>query len=264
MPWVSLVILLVVLSPGVALAPKRWAIRLWTIIALLFAATVLLQGEVQVQDQGMLPDRLIVGGLTFILSLPLIAITLRKAHADVVTQSSFRSTTPSKHEGAALRWLDLCIAAIAGLCAGLLLTLALAVALRGFPGGLTLHLAVATLAAAGTIASLRYLKGTVRAAIAPALLLIAGLTLLGGFFYPQLIVSKMAEIESNLPRCLRAVDRPANSDETRLLTLPLGQPGGPGLILTVMDPRGAQHFRWSYRLLTFTPFEGYRYGGCPV
>lgn len=257
MPW-SFVILLVVFSPIVALAPVRWAIRLWITTALIFATTATLQGEVQFEDQGILPERLILGSLTLLLSFSGIAIALRRM------SSSSPSSAISKVENVALRWLDLLIAAIGGLCGGMFLTLALAVALRGFPGGLTLHVAVAIISAVGCIASVRYLEGIVRTAVVPTLALTTGLTLLGGVWYPQLIASRAADVNPNLPRCLRAVDVPADLDETRLLTLPLGQPGGPGLILTIMTPQGAQHFRWSYRLLAFTPYGAYRHGGCPA
>lgn len=264
MSWLPLVLLLVLCSPIVALAPVRWAIRLWTIIALLFATTVTFRGEIQFEDEWILPNQLIFSVLIAILCIPLVIIGLRQAHSDIYPRPASRRVTPSAGERRVLHWMDLFIASLGGLCVGLFLTLALAVALRGFPGGLTLHIAVAAIAAVAAVVPLRYFEGLPRAAVTSALLLVAGLTLAGGFLYPQLIANKAAAIDPTSPRCLRAVDRPVGPDETRLLTLPHGQPGGPGLILTVMAPRGIQHYRWSYRSMSFTKYGAYRYGGCPA
>ena len=256
--------LLVLCSPIVALAPVRWAIRLWTIIALLFATTISFRGEVQFEDMGFLPDELIIGVLIAILCIPLTIIGLRNAFSNIYPRPVSRLAAASAGERRALHWMDLFIASLGGLCVGLYLTLGLAVALRGFSGGLTLHIAVAAIAAVAAVVPLRYFEGLPQAAVASALLLVAGLTLAGGFLYPQLIANEAAAIDPTSPRCLRAVDRPVGPDETRLLTLPHGHPGGPGLILTVMAPRGIQHYRWSYRSMSFTKYGAYRYGGCPV
>lgn len=264
MQWLSTIVMLTLVSPCLSFVPRRWGFRLWILIALLWFTTVLLQPELQFDDEGFLPPRLAVGTLSFILALPLVVLYLRQAHAErngsvVAVQPGYASS-----ERRVLGWFDHFIFAIGGLCAGLLLTLIIALALRGFPGGLFLHLAVATAAALGAGAVWKRLDRFARSVALPIFLVISGAGIFGGFYYPELVVRNAIQTSLNAPYCLRAVDQRVSSNDMMLLTLPRGQPGAPGLILTVMAPAGAHHYRWSYRAMDFTPYGAYQHGGCPL
>lgn len=249
----ALIVIYVVLSPILAFLYARDAIRLWAAIALVFATAVALQGEVQVEDEGIISSRAVVAVLVGFLGLAFVLIAPR-----------LRSDPLDSGSDQALLLLNRLLALIAGICAGLLLLLTLAIGLRGLPGGLIVHWLVVALAVVLALASTLYLKSLVRIVLVPALLIVAVLVSAGGLFYPQLIAEKAAETSENFTYCLRSIDRAASLDETRLFTLPRGRPGAPGLILTVMNPAGVKHYRWSYRHSDFIPYGAYKHGACPA
>lgn len=159
---------------------------------------------------------------------------------------------------------DCLIAALFGLSAGAIATLHLAVDLRGTSGGLALHLAIATVAAAAARAAFR-LPGRLRPLIYTALVTVAGLALAGGTLYPRLILSSAEVILPDAPRCLRTPDGTAPTiDQLRLLTLPEARPHRPNLVLTVMTNNGPEDFRWSYRSFAFRSYGSYDGGPCPT
>ena len=263
MQCLSTIVGLTLVSPCLSLVPRRWGFRLWIIIALPWFTTVLLQPEVQFEDEGLLPTKLVMATISFVLALPLIVLSLRQAHFE--RHGSFEAVHPgyASSDRRILSWFDHIIVAIGGLCSGLVLTLIVGLALRGFPGGVLLHLAVATAAAVAAGAFWKGLNGLARTAALPTLLVLSGAAFLGGLYYPELINDRARQISQNAPYCLRAIDRIATRDDMMLLTLPRGQPGGPGLILTVITPAGVQHYRWSYRAMDFTAYGAYQHGACP-
>jgi ZIP family zinc transporter len=159
---------------------------------------------------------------------------------------------------------DPVLAAVAGLCVGPFLTLALALALRGAPGGTALHLATAALAMALAVLALRRTRGLLRPFTTAALAVLAAAALLGALRWPALIEARAAEAAGGAPFCLRSGDRLARPEETMLLTLPRGRPGSPGLILTVETAEGPRHHRWSYRASAFVTYGTYARGPCPL
>ena len=80
----------------------------------------------------------------------------------------------------------------------------------------------------------------------------------GALAYPDLIHIRAAAATAKhtadnpkaAPFCLRACRAPAQPAHLMVLTLPLAPFG---LILTVEDPAGPRHYRWSYRALDFIP-----------
>jgi hypothetical protein len=254
---------LVICAACGVLPPARWGSRLWVLLALPAATLLILTPTPQWVDRGILDglgQAIVVLGLTFILA----GIGGRWLLGRALAQALKRTRPVGDREARALRLLDGLLATVAGLCVGLFLTLAVALLLRGAPGGLGLHLAVVVLALGAAGWLLRHAEGLARPAAVAALGALAGLALLGGLAWPRLIESRVAASHPDLPRCLRAVDHPARVEETMLLTLPRGRPGAPGLILTVMAPEGPMHYRWSYRANGFVSYHAYRHGACPA
>lgn len=135
--------LLICLAGG-ALFPVRWGFRIWLLLAMPLVTALLLSPRPQWDDvdlfQGL--GEFITGiGLATILA----GVGLRWAVAQ--WRAGDRDAAMWRRlDELALRGFDGVIAAVAGLCAGLGLTLAVALILRGVPGGLGLHLVVAGLA----------------------------------------------------------------------------------------------------------------------
>lgn len=236
-----------------ALLPTRWGVRIWAAAAMSTGAWWLLLPKASVLSHSPLDG----------LGEGLIHSFLAAALAGVAVRALFPSQAPGGVESRLLRRADLFLSALAGVCAGFPLALALAVAMRGLPGGLPLHIAVFVLFVVAAIWILFRGSGLIRPAFVAALSVLAIRAMLGGFDHPARIESHAASIGRDLPRCLRAVDRLATPAETMLLTLPRGQPGAPGLVLTVMAAEGPQHYRWSYRKSGFVRYGSYRNGACP-
>ncbi|MFA7432951.1 MAG: hypothetical protein WCZ72_04470 [Gemmobacter sp.] len=245
-----------------ALPPARWGFRLWLALAMPGGTLLLMSSTAPFHQQGALhhlPGLILITTLTALLA----GVVIRWLLSTLVARGAPESGPFAPIEIPALRGMDICLAVLAGSCGGLFLTLAVALALRGFPGGLALHLAVSLLAVAAVVLVLRRFCGLIRPAFAAALSVLAVLALLGGVHWPDRIAARADRISSGQPHCLRADDRPATVGETMLLTLPRGSPGSPGLILTVTTPRGPVHYRWSYRADRFVRFGHYRHGACP-
>jgi hypothetical protein len=158
-----------------------------------------------------------------------------------------------------------CILATAyGLLAGLVATLLLAAGLRGFSGGLALHLAVAGLASIAVYAAMR-LPILPRCLTVTAFATLLCLTLVGAVAYPQIILSRAETILPGASRCLRTPEgRVPTTDELRLLTLPKAEGRRPNLVLTVMTDGGLRDYRWSYRSNGFRSYDSYDGGPCPA
>ena len=245
-----------------ALLPSRWGFRVWVLLALPLGTALVLTPTPQFADRGMLDG---LGQVIAVLGLAsiLAGVGFRWLFGLWMALDRKGTVPLREEETRLLRLFDGVLAGVAGLCAGLVLTLAVALLLRGAPGGLGLHLAVSGLALGLAGWVLRRARGLVRVAAVAALLVLMVLALLGGLVWPARIEARAARIEPDLPRCLRAGDRLAQRGETMLLTLPRGEFGAPGLILTVMGPDGPMHYRWSYRADGFVRFGAYHGGGCP-
>lgn len=236
-----------------ALLPTRWGVRIWAAAAMSAGTWWLLLPKASVLSHSTL-DGLGEGLILSFLAAALVGVAVR---------ALLPSQPPGDVENRALRRADILLSALAGVCAGFLLVLALALAMRGLPGGLPLHIAVSVLSVATAIWILFKGSGLIRPASIAAFSVLAIKAMLGGLDHPALIESRAASVSRDLPHCLRAVDRLATPEDTMLLTLPRGQPGAPGLVLTVMAAEGPRHYRWSYRAGRFIRYGSYRYGGCP-
>jgi hypothetical protein len=236
--------------------------RLWILLALPIATLLILTPTPQFwgrDDLNGLGQAILLISLAFVLG----GVGLRWLAERAPVLASGRTLPLGDSETRALRLFDGFLAMVAGLCAGLFLVLAVALLLRGSPGGWVLHLAVFVLALGLAGWLLGRAEGLLRPAAVAALSVLAGMALLGGLYWPRLIEAQAAAIHPDLARCLRAIDHLAQPKETMLLTLPRGQPRAPGLILTVMAPEGPMHFRWSYRANGFVRYGAYRHGACP-
>ena len=242
--------------------PTRCAWRIWLVTGVIGGTIVLLSPEIYYDDRTLLYG---VGEAAFMAAMliTLIGIVLRLILAGFVWPTLRAPSKLSLAEANYMRTADHVTECVLGICAGLFLTLGAALALRGAQGGLTLHLLVCGIAGLASIWVFRTFVGHARRAAGTALSIVAALAFLGGTVWPSMIRAKADGIMPGLPRCLRALDRPAANDETMLLTLPHGQLGSPGLILTVMTEHGARHFRWSYRANQFAQTGSYRFGDCP-
>lgn len=253
---------LLVCGVGGALLPARWGGRICVLLALPVATRLLLSPTPQDWSRGAIDG--LGQGIVIGVSVAVLAGLGSRWLLERALARALNRTLPLDDREARVLWLfDRALAGVAGLCAGLFLTLVVALLLRGAPGGLGLHLGVAALALGLAGRVLRRARGPERVAAVAALLVLAGLALVGGLSWPERIEARGARIAPDLPRCLRAGDRLARVGETMLLTLPRGEPGAPGLILTVTGPNGPRHYRWSYRADGFVRYGAYRHGGCP-
>jgi hypothetical protein len=261
--WTFLALCLV----GGALLPARWGLRVVTLLVLPGATVWLLAPTPQFWDVGPLDGLGQFLATTILLAL-LAGFGLRWLMERVMAgRQDPPPAVDEKETRDLLSLADATLAAVAGLCAGPFLALALALALRGSPGGAALHVAVAALATALAALSLRWTRGLLRplAVVAWAVLAAAALlgALLGALRWPALIEARAAETAEGAPFCLRSGDRLARPEETMLLTLPRGRPGSPGLILTVTTLEGPRSYRWSYRARDFVAYGAYAHGPCP-
>lgn len=163
-----------------------------------------------------------------------------------------------------MRGIDGILLVLVGLFSGIVLTLFLAAQFRGIPGGLALHLVVAGIAVVAAVPALR-LPFRLRCLTVAALATAAFLTLAGGLFYHQLLLSRAEFIRPEDSRCLRTPDGSApTTDQLRLLTMPEARFRRPNLVLTVMTDNGPKDFRWSYRSFAFRTYDSYYGGPCPA
>lgn len=246
-----------------ALPPARWGARIWIATALFAVVPLMLRPSVQYWDQGWAED--VAGALTaMFLGAALLGVLLRWGVSSTLSRPPRRMPPTSAFPNRWLRLADMALAVFAGLCGGPLLVLILALALRGTPGGLVVHIAVFVLAAVAAGIVAYRARGLVRAAGVAGLLVVACMALAGGLYLPDMIERRAADASQGSSWCLRADDHAAKRSETMLLTLPRGRPGAPGLMLTVNFPEGPKHYRWSYRGNDFVQFYGSRNAACPA
>lgn len=253
------VILSVFLLSVYAGPPAAWGLRIW-------AGTVagLVWGQAfwaELPTDAHVPlDGFVAASLIWFFILASLGVGGRVFWA-LATESSLELSPPAK---SMLYRTDCLIATLFGLVAGTVATLHLAVHLRGAAGGLALHIAIAAVATAAAMVSLR-LRGRLRPLVVATLATVACLTLAGGTLYPRLILADAKVILPDAPRCLRTPEGTApTTDQLRLLTLPLAQPRRPNLVLTVMTDNGPRDFRWSYRSSAFRSYGSYDGGPCPI
>lgn len=249
-------ILYVLVAVGFSLLPLAWGLRCWAALGLPLTWSQALSPVTPLQNEGPF-DGLGNVLLWWIFGFASLGVagrafwTLALAPLDPASLSR------------GMRVPDGALATLYGLFGGVALTLFLATEFRGMTGGLTLHFAVAGSAAIAALAALR-LPFRLRCLTVAALATVVCLTLVGGIFYPRLILSKADFIRPGDPRCLRTPDGGAPStDQMRLLTLPEAQGRRPNLVLTVMTENGPQEFRWSYRSFAFRTYDSYNGGPCP-
>lgn len=242
--------------------PTRWASRIWLLTAIIGGTLVLLAPDARWEDQGWLYG---VAEAAFIavMLITLLGAALRWIIARFFWPLLQAPPQLSWIEAHSLRTADQLIACVLGIGAGLFLSLGVALMLRGAHGGLTLHLFVFGIAILAAVWVFYNFVGQAGLAAGTALIILAALAILGGTVGPSMIAAQADRVMPGLPRCLRALGRPAADYETMLLTLPQGRRGSPGLILTVMSKNQARHFRWSYRANRFVRFEAYMFGACP-
>jgi hypothetical protein len=244
------------ITVGFAALPLSWGLRAWGASLLFIAWVHTLSPITPFQDQGPLDGlgSAVLGWFFLLATLGVVGKlfwTLAKAQLDLAELLKD------------MRGADRILAGFLGLFSGLVLTLNLAVEFRGFPGGLALHLAVASLALIASAVALR-LPFLLRCVAVPALATVAILTLAGGFAYPELILSRADFIQPGAKRCLRIPEGNAPTiDQLRLLTLPKAEARRPNLVLTVMTDNGPKDFRWSYRSFAFRTYGSYEGGPCP-
>lgn len=253
---VQTLILAFALAVGFAALPLAWGLRAWvaTGLPLLWAQT--LAPITPWQNQGPFD-----GAGSLLLSWLFVFATLgvaAKAFWTLAQKPLDRASLTRGMEGP-----DSVLAILYGGVAGTILTLVLAAEFRGMTGGMSLHVAVAGVAAVAALGALR-LPLRLRSLTVAALVTVAGLTMVGGLSYPSLILSKTEIILPGAPRCLRTPDgTPPTIDQMRLLTLPKAEGRRPNLVLTVMTQNGQRDFRWSYRSFGFRTYDSYAGGPCP-
>lgn len=243
--------------------PARWAWRIWLAMGIIGGTAIQLAPTGRWEEQGFL-DGLEEAAYMAMMATTFIGAVLRWILARLVWPSLRPPAQLSKVEIQSLRAADQIMACILGVCGGLFLVLAIALALRGAQAGLLLHLFIAGVATVAAVWVFRNLVGQLRLSAGVALAIIALLAILGGTLWPSMIRTQAEGIMPGLPRCLRVLDKVATEAETMLLTLPEGRYRSPGLILTIMAEDGARHFRWSYRANQFVRFETYLFGDCPT
>ncbi len=241
-----------------AALPAPWGLRALAATATLSVWLVAFSPVTPWQYQGPFSD-LKAAFMLWFLALAALGVAIRVSSA-LAIGSSLHLKPP---RNTVLSRTDRLLAACIGVTAGTAGTLALATALRGWAGGLSLHLGIAALMAAICLPALR-LAGPARAFSVALLVTATSLTLAGGYLYPRLVLSQAERILPGAPRCLRTPDGMAPTmDQMRLLTLPRARPRHPNLVLTVMGPSGPESFRWSYRSFAFRSYDSYGGGPCP-
>lgn len=237
--------------------PARWGLRIGVVAALTGAALICLSPATPFEEMGGF-EGLGTAILIFLFLGILLGITVRLA-AELLYHRPI--LCPGNR---LLRWADQLLSLSAGVLAGTLTTLWLAITLRGQSGGLLLHFVVSAGGVALAVACLKWTAGLKRWFAATLCITIAALVLWGGLFYPRLIEREALLVSPGIDRCLRAPGAVSpKPDELRLLTLPKALFTESGLTLTVMLAERPKHYRWSYRSMGFRPYNSYPHGACP-
>ena len=246
----------VLLGIGVFFLPLTWGLRAWATAALLLVWTEALTPMTPFQNQGPFDG---LQGLLLLWVFVFVTLGVAVRAFWTLARAPLDWSSLSKD----MLGPDSMLAVLFGLVAGMAATLLIATGLRGVPGGLILHVAVAGLAAVGIHSAMR-LPQRSRCMVVTAMSTLLCLTLVGRVAYPKLILSRAEVIQPGVPRCLRTPDgRAPTTDQMRLLTLPKAQSRRPSLVLTLMTSTGPRDFRWSYRSFAFRTYDSYTGGPCP-
>ncbi|GGE20849.1 hypothetical protein GCM10011360_06890 [Primorskyibacter flagellatus] len=154
----------------------------------------------------------------------------------------------------ARRALDQAVTALAGLVAGLVLSVTLARHLAGTTSGRTLDLSVAAIGLGLALALAALLRGPLRTA-AVALSLTVGAVAGYGSTQSGRIPVKAAALAEGRPFCLASGQSDGtlnNLSQLGFFSLPK-RPGTPHLALLIRDGERLEKFHWSVRLQSFRP-----------
>lgn len=239
------------------LLPTAYALRIWAACTMLGATAIALSPAIPFDLLGPVDGI----GTALLLILPACAGLALGVRWVLGRRWPRLATAPSP---AATRRSDLALAVVVGFCLGLILTIALAAATRGAPGGLGFHVAVALSALGLTVMAWRQLSGAGRPCVMTLLLVCAAKIMAGGVMLPGQIDRQVRQVQGDAPGCLRGGNGPVTLARKRLLTLPAATAQAPGLTLTVMTPSGPEHYRWSLRGGRFMIMRGdHDLGPCP-
>jgi hypothetical protein len=251
------VIVLIVVASLFFLIPTAIGTRLWLACAMLVTTFVVMTPVTPLSEEGVLD---FVGP---ILLFALLGTTMLALGARWVIELvlSFSTSEYADHRDA---WsFDYVLACIAGFCTGLGMPLALAVMTRGAPGGLALHMVVAGAAALLIIPAWRTLSGLARPFTVTLLAVFTFRIISGALIWPDMVDRDALDRSAGAPFCLRSAEGPVTVAEKMLLTMPASAGAWPGLVLTVMTPRGPEHARWSLRGKRFVTLSLRDFGPCP-
>lgn len=249
-------IVLIVVASLFFLVPTTVAIRLWLACAMLATTIVVMTPVTPLSEEGGFDS---VGPILLfaLLGTPTFAIAARWLLGLVRPSSSSENADRNTWS------FDRVLACIAGFCLGLGLPLALAVMTRGAPGGLALHMVVAGAAALLIIPAWRTLSGLARPFTVTLLAVFTFRIISGALMWPDMVDRAALDRSAGAPFCLRSAEGPVTMAEKMLLTMPASAGAWPGLVLTVMTPRGPQHARWSLRGKRFVTLSLRDFGPCP-
>lgn len=250
-------IVLIVVASLFFLIPTAIGTRLWLACAMLVTTFVVMTPVTPLSEEGVLD---FVGPILLFALLGTATLALG-ARWVLELVLSFSTSEYADHRDA---WsFDYVLACIAGFCTGLCLPLALAVMTRGAPGGLALHLVVAGAAALLIIPAWRTLSGLARPFTVTLLAVFTFRIISGALMWPDMVDRDALDRSAGAPFCLRSAEGPVTVAEKMLLTMPAAAGAWPGLVLTVMTPRGPEHARWSLRGKRFVTLSLRDFGPCP-
>lgn len=250
-------IVLIVVASLFFLIPTAIGTRLWLACAMLVTTFVVMTPVTPLSEEGVLD---FVGPILLFALLGTATLALG-ARWVLELVLSFSTSEYADHRDA---WsFDYVLACIAGFCTGLCLPLALAVMTRGAPGGLALHLVVAGAAALLIIPAWRTLSGLARPFTVTLLAVFTFRIISGALMWPDMVDRDALDRSAGAPFCLRSAEGPVTVAEKMLLTMPASAGAWPGLVLTVMTPRGPEHARWSLRGKRFVTLSLRDFGPCP-
>jgi hypothetical protein len=251
------VIVLIVVAGLFFLIPTAIGTRLWLACAMLVTTFVVMTPVTPLSEEGVLD---FVGPILLFALLGTATLALG-ARWVLELVLSFSTSEYADHRD---EWsFDYVLACIAGFCTGLGMPLALAVMTRGASGGLALHLVVAGAAALLIILAWRTLSGLVRPFTVTLLAVFTFRIISGALMWPDMIDRAALDRSAGAPFCLRSAEGPVTVAEKMLLTMPASAGAWPGLVLTVMTPRGPEHARWSLRGKRFVTLSLRDFGPCP-
>lgn len=250
-------IVLIVVASLFFLIPTAIGTRLWLACAMLVTTFVVMTPVTPLSEEGVLD---FVGPILLFALLGTATLALG-ARWILELVLSFSTSEYADHRDA---WsFDYVLACIAGFCTGLGLPLALAVMTRGAPGGLALHLVVAGAAALLIIPAWRTLSGLARPFTVTLLAVFTFRIISGALMWPDMVDRAALDRSAGAPFCLRSAEGAVTTAEKMLLTMPSSAGAWPGLVLTVMTPRGPVHARWSLRGKQFVTLSFRDFGPCP-